>query len=107
LTEGKFVAGELAVEDPVAKLFGRYFTVSTPRRRVDHSWKVGELENLQKDAVIEYLQMPERLKKMEGRVDRLHVDLEELTGALRKLLNLEGGGQPVPEGQRSMQDYVS
>jgi DNA-binding transcriptional ArsR family regulator len=58
LTKGKFVAGELAVEDPVAKLFGRYFTVSTPKRRVDHNWKVGELENLQKDAVIEYLQMP-------------------------------------------------
>jgi hypothetical protein len=106
LAEGKFVAGELAVEDPVARLFGRYFTVSTPKRRVDHSWKVGELENLQKDAVIEYLQMPERLKKVEGRVERLHVDLEELTGALKKLLIVEGSDQVGPE-QRRLQDYVS
>jgi DNA-binding transcriptional ArsR family regulator len=106
LTEGKFVAGELAVEDPVAKLFGRYFTVSTPKRRIDHSWKIGELENLQKDAVIEYLQMPERLKKMEGRVERLHVDLEELTGALKRFLDVEGAWQPSPDQSR-LDRYVT
>ncbi|MGA2308793.1 MAG: winged helix-turn-helix domain-containing protein [Candidatus Bathyarchaeia archaeon] len=100
LSEGRFMAGELAVEDPVAKLFGRYFTVSTPRREIDHSWKVGELENLQKDAVIEYLQMPERVKKMEGQVERLHADLEELTGALKRFLGLEGAAQPSADQSR-------
>jgi hypothetical protein len=29
LGEGKIVTGELAVEDPVTSLFGRYFTVRT------------------------------------------------------------------------------
>jgi hypothetical protein len=43
LGEGRVVSGELAVEDPVASLFGRYFTVRTPRRKIDHSWNVGEL----------------------------------------------------------------
>jgi hypothetical protein len=42
----------------------------------------------------------------EGQVQLLHVDLEELTGALKRFLNVEGSGQPVPESQRSMQDYV-
>ena len=42
LAQGKFVAGELAVEDPVANLFGRYFTVRTSKRKIDHSWNVGE-----------------------------------------------------------------
>ena len=65
LCEGKFVGGELAVEDPVAKLFGRFFTVRTKQRKVDHSWNEGELENMGKDAVIDYLQMPEKVKKID------------------------------------------
>lgn len=68
LGEGKIVAGEMAIEDPVASLFGRYFTVRTDKRKIDHSWAVGELEHLQKDAVIEYLQMPERVKSMEQEI---------------------------------------
>jgi hypothetical protein len=58
-------------------------------------------------AAVEYLLMPERVKKLEGQVQVLHVDLEELTGALKKFLSLDGSGQSVPESQRSMQDYVS
>ena len=101
LTEGKFVAGELAVEDPVASLFGRYFTVSTPKRKIDHSWKVGELEHLQKDSVIDYLQMPERVKSVEAKLDRLAAVLE-------RLLNPEGLADPARvEGQRGLGDYVS
>ena len=41
LCEGKFVGGELAVEDPIAKMFGRYFTVRTKQRKIDHSWNEG------------------------------------------------------------------
>jgi hypothetical protein len=107
LAQGKFVAGELAVEDPVANLFGRYFTVRTSKRKIDHSWNVGELEHLQKDAVIEYLQMPERVKRLEGQVEAVNANLGELLGVLRKLVNLESMGEPVPEGQRSLQTYVS
>jgi hypothetical protein len=99
LAEGRVVSGELAVEDPVASLFGRYFTVRTPKRKIDHSWTVGELEHLQKDAVIEYLQMPERVKNMECKLDRLTV-------AIEKMFDVEEQ-RGLPEGQRSMKDYVS
>jgi hypothetical protein len=99
LGEGKVVSGELAVEDPVASLFGRYFTVRTPKRKIDHSWTVGELEHLQKDAVIEYLQMPERVKSVESKLNRL-------TAVLEKFVNFEEE-KLLPEGQRSMKDYVS
>jgi hypothetical protein len=64
------------------------------------------MEHFSRDAAV-YLLMPERVKKPEGQVQVLHIDLEELTGALKKFLNLENSGQPVPESQRSMQDYVS
>lgn len=107
LGEGKIVSGELAVEDPVATLFGRYFTVRTPKRKIDHSWTVGELEHLQKDAVIEYLQMPERVKKMEANFDRFMVKFEEMTSALNRLLNPEADTTRVPDGQKRMDTYVS
>lgn len=109
LEEGRFVAGELAVEDPVATLFGRYFTVSTPKRKVDHSWNVGELEHLQKDAVIEYLQMPERVKDLDQRLEVIEASLTKIAGALERIV---GAGPetvvgPQVESQRSMNDYVT
>ena len=99
LGEAKIVAGEMAHEDPIATIFGRYFTVRTDKRKIDHSWNVGELEHTQRDAVIEYLQMPERVKNMEHKLDRL-------TGVLERLFDLEGASQKAL-GQRSMQDYVA
>jgi DNA-binding transcriptional ArsR family regulator len=36
LGDGMVIAGEMAVEDPVASLFGRYFTVRTDKRKIDH-----------------------------------------------------------------------
>ena len=90
LAEGNFVAGELAVEDPVATLFGRYFAVRTDKRKIDHSWNVGELENLQKDAVIDYLQMPERLKKLEVDFEDVKCDLKLINGKLQKIINALG-----------------
>lgn len=93
LGEGKIIAGEMANEDPVATLFGRYFTVRTAKRKIDHSWTIGELENLQKDAVIEYLQMPERVKKLERGFDLFASKFDdrfgELTELLKNLLNPE------------------
>jgi hypothetical protein len=106
LGEAKIVAGELANEDPVATLFGRYFTVRTDKRKIDHSWTVGELEHLQRDSVIEYLQMPERVKSLDGQVKALNMNFEKLAGALGKLFSLEEEPEPSA-GQRSMKDYVS
>ncbi len=109
LAEGEVCPGyELKVDDPVAKLLARYFCVSTPERKIDHSpgWDQGELENLSRDAAVEYLLMPERVKKLEGQVQVLHVDLEELTEALKKIFNSEVPGGLGPE-QRRLPDYVS
>jgi len=104
LGEAKIVAGELANEDPVATLFGRYFTVRTDKRKIDHSWTVGELEHLQRDSVIEYLQMPERVKNLEKNFDVFSSKFADLAGVLTKLFNVE---EPEPAaGQRSMKDYV-
>jgi hypothetical protein len=108
LGEPKIVAGEMAVEDPVATLFGRYFTVRTDKRKIDHSWTVGELEHLQRDAVIEYLQMPERVKQLEKNFTVFTGKFEELTSALSRLFSVEGqDARGIQEGQRRLQDYVS
>ena len=107
LSEGEICRGyELKVDDPVAKLLARYFCVSTPERKIDHSpgWDQGELEHLSRDAAVEYLLMPERVKKLEGQVQALHVDLEELTGALKKLFCVEGPGES-PD-QKRLDTYV-
>jgi hypothetical protein len=66
----------------------------------------GEIDFTQRDMAVEYLLMPERVKKLEGQLQALHVDLEELTGALKKLFSIEGSDQFGPE-QRRLQDYVS
>jgi hypothetical protein len=109
LGEGEICKGyELKVDDPVARLLSRYFCVSTPERKIDHSPGIneGELEHLSRDAAVEYLLMPERVKKLEGQVQTLHVDLEELNGTLKKLLSIESSGEVGPE-QRRLPDYVS
>ncbi|MCJ7423543.1 hypothetical protein MUP01_04655 [Candidatus Bathyarchaeota archaeon] len=111
LTEGEICRGyELKVDDPVAKLLSRYFCVSTPERKIDHSLGVdlGELEHFSRDAAVEYLLMPERVKKLEGLVEALHVDFEQLTGALKRLLNPEASADPASvEDERGLGDYVS
>jgi DNA-binding MarR family transcriptional regulator len=109
LSDGEICRGyELKVDDPVARLLSRYFCVSTPERKIDHSPGIdqGELEHFSRDAAIEYLLMPERVKKLEGQIQALHVDLEELTGTLKKLFSIEGSDQFGPE-QKRLQDYVS
>jgi hypothetical protein len=109
LSDGEICRGyELKVDDPVAKLLSRYFCVSTPERKIDHSPGIdqGELEHFSRDSAIEYLLMPERVKKLEGQVEALHVDLGELNGTLKRIFSLEGGQELGPE-QRRLQDYVS
>jgi DNA-binding MarR family transcriptional regulator len=53
LTEDEVCRGyELAIDDPVAQLLSRYFTVSTPKRKMDHSpgELEGEIDHLSREA---------------------------------------------------------
>jgi len=43
----------------------------------------GEIDHLSRDAAIEYLLMPERVKKLEGQVEALANSLEELLNMFR------------------------
>ena len=105
LAEGQIGKGyELAVDDPVAKLLGRFFTISTPKRKMDHSQ--GELEeeidHLSRDAAIEYLLMPERVKKLEdhclglsSRVEDLQNDVHQLVQVLKEAIAPKERNSPV------------
>ena len=81
---------ELGVDDPVAQLLNRYFTVSTPKRVIDDSpgEDEGELDHIGRDAAVEYLLMPERVKKVEVQVENILSDLSKINVALEKLPNL-------------------
>jgi len=109
LGEGEICRGhEIALDDPVAQLLSRYFTVSVPGKRIDHSpgHLKGEIDFTHRDFAIEYLLMPERVKKLEGQVQGLHFDFEELIATLKKL----GGDSASQQLQRPLgagQDYVS
>ena len=106
LGEGKIGKGyEVAIDDPVAKLLSRYFTISTAKRKMDHSPPEleGEIDHLSRDATVEYLLMPERVKKLEGQVEALssmvedlRSDVHELVGVLKEALNGRGKAG-VPE----------
>ena len=76
---------ELGVDDPVANLLNRYFTVSTPKRVIDDSpgEDEGELDHVGRDAAVEYLLMPERVKKMEVQVENVLTDLARFQAAWR------------------------
>ena len=78
---------ELGIDDPVANFLNRYFTVSTPKRVIDDSpgEDEGELDHLGRDAAVEYLLMPERVKKLECRVDEALFGLEKITKTLEKM----------------------
>jgi len=89
LGEGTVGRGyELAIDDPVAKLLARYFTVSTPKRKMDHSpgELEGEIDHLSRDAAIEYLMMPERVKKLEGQIFGLTSQVEDLRSDVHQLV---------------------
>jgi DNA-binding transcriptional ArsR family regulator len=119
LAEGEVCPGyEYGVDDPVAQLLSRYFTVAAGKRKIDHSpgEDEGEVDHLGRDAAIEYLLMPERVKKLAGQLEAVNYDLEKISGnidkitaILSKLVNLEEGqdARSIQERQRSMKDYVA
>jgi len=79
---------ELAIDDPVAKLLSRFFTISTPKRKMDHSLGEleGEIDHLSRDAAVEYLLMPERVKKLEGQILRLSSQIDDLQTDIHQLV---------------------
>jgi len=97
----------MAHEDPIASLFGRYFTVRADKRKIDHSWNVGELEHTQRDAVVDYLQMPERVRDVEVQIGALRNDLSKLTEVISRLCNLESSSQPSVSTDNGGKGYVS
>jgi len=67
----------------------------------------GEIDHLSRDAAVEYLLMPERVKKLEGQVEAVASNMEELNQLLKKLLGLgaESPSQDVRQTKRV--SYVS
>jgi len=61
--------------------------VSTPKRVIDDSpgEDEGELDHVGRDAAVEYLLMPERVKKLEGQVENVLSDLDKISGSMVKL----------------------
>jgi hypothetical protein len=72
----------------VTLALNRCFTVRTDKRKIDHSWSVGELEHLRRDGVIEYLQMPERVRNVECHLGALRGGVAKLTEVLSGLYGL-------------------
>jgi hypothetical protein len=107
---------ELGVDDPVAHLLNQYFTVSTPKRVIDDSLgeDEGEIDHLGRDAAVEYLLMPERVKKVEGQVEvigsnleTIKSDLRKIADALGKLCDIESIGQELNGSVSGGASYVS
>ncbi len=105
LGQGEFIGGELAVEDPVAQFFGRFFTVRTKDCKIDHSWNEGELEHLTKDAVQDYLQMPKRVKDIENTLGVLAQSINKLTEALAGFVDPQDP-KHIIEGQKRLGEYT-
>src|SRR4030066_1053106 len=94
LADGDICRGhEVAIDDPVAQLLSRDFTVSVPgKARMDHSpgELEGEIDFTQRDMAVEYLLMPERVKKLEGQLAALNCDLARISSCLEKLTDVLG-----------------
>jgi len=91
LSEGRVGKGyELAIDDPVAKLLSRYFTISTPKWKMDHSLGEleGEIDHLSRDAAVEYLLMPERVKKLEGQLFGVASQVQDLRNDVSQLVEV-------------------
>jgi DNA-binding transcriptional ArsR family regulator len=94
LGEGEICRGyELAIDDPVAQLLSRYFTVSVPgKARMDHSpgELEGEIDFCQRDLAVDYLLLPERVRALEGKIEAVGCDLEVVSVSLRRISDALG-----------------
>lgn len=111
LGEGVIQKGyELAVDDPVAEFLSRFFEVSTCKRKMDHSELTGEIDHLSRDAAVEYLLMPERVKKLEGQILGLSSQVEDLQSDVHQLVQvLKEAVAPKEDHAVSLKDgtYIS
>jgi len=64
--------------------------ISTPKRKMDHSpgELEGEIDHLSRDAAIEYLLLPERVKKLEGQILSLSSRVEDLRSDMHQLVQV-------------------
>ena len=64
--------------------------MSTDKRKTDHSLSEdeGEIDHLSRDAAVEYLLMPERLKALEGKIESLFDCVETVAVGVQQLLSL-------------------
>ena len=86
LTEGEVCRGyAYGIDDPVAQLLSRYFCVSTGKRKMDHrpGEQEGEIDHLGRDAAVEYLLMPERVKALEGKLEAISDQLEQILSVFK------------------------
>ena len=65
-----------------------------------------EIDHLSRDAAVEYLMMPERVKKIEGQVEVLGQRLEELTGLLTQVFGSMVSQERKEEDQRRVNTYL-
>jgi len=108
LTEGKLCRRpHIAIDDPVADFISRYFELSASERKIDRSEGLGEIDHFTIENAVEYLLMPERVKKLEGQVDAVASNMEELSQLLKKLLGL-GADPPSQDVRQTKSDsYAS
>jgi predicted transcriptional regulator len=78
---------ELASDDPLASVLSKYVCLSVGNRMVDDSEATGrgEIDHVGRDAAIEYLRMPERVKSAEGQVEYAVGQLRRVEGQLAEL----------------------
>ena len=90
LGEGQVGKGyELAIDDPVAKLLSRYFTISTSKRKMDHSQGELEGERPPKQRCNGGISlMPKRVKKLEGQLLSLSTQMEDLRSDMHQLVQV-------------------
>jgi predicted transcriptional regulator len=97
LSEGKLCRKpHIAIDDPVAEFMSRYFEISTNNSKMDRSEGVGEIDHFAIENAVNYLLLPEHVKKLEDKFElmnckfeKMSTNLERLTGILGKLCDKE------------------
>ena len=61
--------------------------------------KTRNADNIGKDAAIDYMQMPEKVKRIDKKVDRLEIKFEKPVEALGRVDNIDADAKRQAEGQ--------
>lgn len=79
LAEGKLCRKpHIGINDPVAEFLSRYFEVSTDDRKIDRSEGIGEIDHFSLESAVDYLLMPEKVKAIEGKLDSVASQVDEI-----------------------------